>query len=81
MIISTIEIKSCMLLKGEKLFCNKFFNGLDGEKHRKLIQFATCFTLGYILFFKGLIQVLFGKFLMLGLHIPLGFIIWPIKPI
>ncbi len=53
MIISTIEIKSCMLLKAEKLFCNKFFNGLVGEKHRKLIQFATLFHTWLHFVFQG----------------------------
>ncbi len=34
-----------------------------------------------VLFFKALGQVLFGKILMGGVHIPQGFITWLIKPI
>jgi hypothetical protein len=34
-----------------------------------------------VFFFKALGQVLIGKFLMGGLHIPQGFITWLIEPI
>jgi hypothetical protein len=53
MIVSTTEIKPCMLLKGENIYLQQVSNGLVGEKHRKLVQFATLFHSWLHFVFQG----------------------------